>query len=160
MAGSRGRSSVAWFFICFLTGLIGIILLAVSGPVRPSGQIYTQHAIAQAGFDRRRWETLKDVDPEIAAAASEVRQYGSVYEDMLADKYLSLNDKSYLQALVAKLKESAQSDTSPVKHGDKGQLGNVHYRRLNSGEYVITKGKNVGKSFASYAELENYSRSA
>lgn len=160
MAGNRGRSSAAWFFICFLTGLIGILILAVSGPVGGSAQAQPQQAIAQAGFDRRRWETLKDVDPDIAAAAAEVRQFGGVYEDMLADKYLALNDKTYLPAMVAKLKEAAQSDTSPTKHGDKGQLGKVHFRRLGSGEYVITRGKNVGKSFARYSDLEDYARSA
>jgi len=54
-------------------------------------------------YDRRRWEALKQVDPDIAAAAVEVRQFGPDGEDQLAERYLALNDKQYLRTLVAQI---------------------------------------------------------
>jgi hypothetical protein len=59
--------------------------------------------------DLQRWKKLVELDPDIAAAAAIAREKGIGCEMMLAEKYLTLNDKSYLQSALEKaLAESAK----------------------------------------------------
>lgn len=55
-------------------------------------------------FDRKKWETLKEVDLDIARAAAEVSALSSTYDAKLAEKFQTLNDKGYLPALVEGIK--------------------------------------------------------
>ena len=48
----------------------------------------------------KRWEVLKSVDTEIRMASIEVAKSDPRLEYVLAEKFLLLNDKSYLQSLV------------------------------------------------------------
>lgn len=157
MAGHRGRSPIGWFIICFFIGLFGILLLAILGPANRASD--AQVAIAhQATLDRRRWETLLEVDPDVAAAAAEARRYGHGFEEALAERYLALGDKSYLAAILEKIKEQAESGVAPPSQETSGRIGPHKFHRKRSGEYVITAGRFVGKTFASYRELEAFAR--
>lgn len=56
-------------------------------------------------YDLRKWQVLKEVDEEIAGAASRIAALGSRLEDEMAEKYLTLNDKAYLATLERQLTE-------------------------------------------------------
>lgn len=59
--------------------------------------------------DLERWKTLVEFDLDIAAAAAIAREKGIGCEMKLAEKYLTLDDKSYLQSALEKaLAESAK----------------------------------------------------
>ena len=65
MARSRNRNAIAWGIACFITGIFGIITLLLVG-TDPSlaARIPTP--------DMKRWNTLLEVDADIAAAAAKV----------------------------------------------------------------------------------------
>ncbi|WP_370677300.1 hypothetical protein [Pleomorphomonas sp. PLEO] len=69
-----------------------------SSPKVPAAPVET------ARFDKKKWQTLKQVDPEIAAASAEICEMSPALDDTLAEKYLVLNDKTYLKALVTSIK--------------------------------------------------------
>jgi hypothetical protein len=110
MARRRHRDAALWGLICFFLPLLGIAILLIAGDAHGEGR-----GEGGAGFGHRdtngsmwiRWQALIDVDPDIRAAASRVRAFGPQYEEQLAEKYLALNDKSALPALVARTLESA-----------------------------------------------------
>ena len=93
MASTRGRDPVVWAILCFLFGLLGILILALMGDA--SG---TKTNARLSTEQKRKWTALVDLDPEIRAVAARARAHGEKYEVMLAERYLALGDKSYLQA--------------------------------------------------------------
>ena len=99
------RDAALWGLICFFLPLLGILILLIAGDADDgeggSGYRNTN------GNMWIRWQALIDVDPDIRAAAGRVRSFGPQYEEQLAEKYLALNDKSALPALVARTLESA-----------------------------------------------------
>lgn len=120
IASSKGRDPAVWGLVCFFTGLIGIIILLVTADASPPQRTisYTPNTptppeprtrsggstgSAAKGYDEKKWNALKEVDPEIREAANTVRALGSTHEDELAEKYLILSDKAYLPALVEKI---------------------------------------------------------
>lgn len=115
MARRRHRDAALWALICFFLPLVGILMLAIAGDA------HDERGEASAGRKNSnekwiRWQALIDVDPDIRAAASRVRAFGSHYEEQLAEKYLALNDKKFLPTLVAKTLEDAgyaESATDP-----------------------------------------------
>lgn len=63
-----------------------------------------------ASYDEKKWEVLLQVDNEIAQAADKLRPFGERYVDELAETFMTLNDKSYLPAIVLKIADKAQLD--------------------------------------------------
>lgn len=108
MARRRHRDAALWGLICFFLPLLGIVILLIAGFAHGEGR-------GEGGSGYRntngnmwiRWQALIDVDPDNRAAAGRVRSFGPQYEEQLAEKYLALNDKSALPALVARTLESA-----------------------------------------------------
>lgn len=49
------------------------------------------------------WKTLKEVDPDIQEAVAKVIIYGRKYEEELAERYLALGDKTYLNSIVERV---------------------------------------------------------
>lgn len=144
MASSRNRDPVAWGVICFLTGIIGIIVLALLGTNNDPRVNATSEA--EKSRDALRWRTLVEVDPEIAAAAAEARKISPLAEQALAEKYLAINDKTYLGAILMNVLANPPVPTN-------GQFKGVNYRLLPSGAVVVTKGRNVGKAYNSYDDM-------
>lgn len=115
VAKARGKKPALWAIICALSPLAGVLLLAASS--RPSAK-RPQLSVPEAGMsttgsfsqaELKRWKTLVELDPDIAAAAAIARKKGIGCEMILAEKYLTLNDKSYLQpALEEALAENAK----------------------------------------------------
>jgi len=107
-ANSKHLNPLLWGIVCFFTGFIGLIILAFQkADADPE-------TVLIAGPEVGRWKALVEVDPEIGAAAASARAAGAQYEQLLAEKYLALNDKQYLPALLAKVLEEA-------KQGESGQ---------------------------------------
>ncbi|WP_027684165.1 hypothetical protein [Rhizobium leguminosarum] len=172
MAKGKNKEPVLWFVICAFTGLIGIIILALSkaeqaGPVvaiSQDGQTSTR-VIAMKPEDWKKWQALVDLDPEIAAAASTARNRNPECEVILAEKYMTLNDKNYLSAALSKAvaeinaKEAANSARNAsfkVETDDNKTSGTItsHFgvsRFLKSGGgYKITEGALSGYSYVTY----------
>lgn len=102
MAGNRNRNPLTWAIICFLIPLIGIVILAA---------IETTEGPGLKADDRKRWETLIEVDKDIAAAAAKARAVDPECERVLAEKYLVLNEKKYLSSLLkSTLKQFEETD--------------------------------------------------
>mgnify|MGYP001766682543 CR=1 FL=1 len=115
IASAKGRSFFGWFLICFLTGGLGILILIFmsSADARHDELVKAVNSIASptggiASADLAKWRSLVELDPDIAAAAARVRVFGEQFERMLAEKYIPLNDKTYLQSAVDKVLSIAE----------------------------------------------------
>lgn len=143
MAQAKGKSVLLWVILaaCFPIALIFLAFMGKeeAAPAQP------QEA------DMHRWNTLVELDPEIAAAAKAAREAGAVYERQLAAKYLTLNDKRYLPAALAHVLEQAMEDG---KFPSTGELGGSAYRREPNGTYVIVSGSRVGSQFKDFEKLQ------
>lgn len=60
-------------------------------------------ALPAPDYDVAKWNTLKEFDDDIRVAASKLSSLGQRAEDRLAAAYLSLMDKSMLDAIVTKI---------------------------------------------------------
>jgi hypothetical protein len=147
MASNRNRSPIGWAVICFFTGFIGIIILAIVGDAQGQNIVIS----AAGGTDIKRWNTLKEVDPDIANAATEAQSIGPMAERKLAEKYLVLNDKSYLPALLENLRKDGPTGDSELQ-----VINGIQCRIFADGSAVITRGKHVGKIFPSVDELKAF----
>jgi hypothetical protein len=65
-----------------------------------SSSTRSQNPTVSVSYDRQKWSVLKEIDPEIAAAASQVAIHGKRYEEDLAERYMTLGDKTYLNSIV------------------------------------------------------------
>ncbi|MEH2700255.1 hypothetical protein GFL93_09225 [Rhizobium leguminosarum bv. viciae] len=172
MAKGKNKEPVLWFFICAFTGLIGIIILAMSkaeqtGPVvaiTQGGQT-SSRVVAMKPEDWKKWQALVDLDPEIAAAAATARARAPECEVILAEKYMTLNDKNYLSAALNKAiseldaKQAAQAEkiaSFKVETDDTKSSGTITSQygvskfSKSGGSYKITEGALSGYSYLSY----------
>jgi len=121
VASSKGRDPTGWFFIGLILGIFGMFLIALLPAVNttssdsfsgwnasnqdhstfPSNAATIQRASAlpESKYDKQKWNILKEVDAEIAATAARIIALDPVLEDMLAEKFITLNDKSYLASI-------------------------------------------------------------
>lgn len=157
MARERNRDPAIWGLICLLFGIFGIIFLAISGEA-PKQK--SNNAVATAHSDKlKRWETLIEVDPEIAAAADQARAVSPRAERALSEKYLTLNDKAYLPAILKNILENSEEYRGAAVVSRPLRTGEVRgypYRERPDQTFIITKGKFVGKVFPSYEDLESF----
>lgn len=167
MASSRNRSPGLWFVLGLFFGLIAVLILAVIGPDEhavthqavPSSPLASAstsfipateepRSVAPASlpqrYDRRRWQILVEVDPEIADAAAIVREFGNSYEDELAEKFLALNDKTYLNAIVDRLRADAATKISERDQLTR-QAGEAAATNLMSLRDILAGNDNVDK---------------
>lgn len=104
----------------------------------------TDIAADTKNYDVRRWGILKEIDPDIAAAAQQVSTLSPSYEDAFAEKFLTLGDKKYLEALVngvikhhAALEEqAAQAKASVERQTDESKKRAYTDRRARSLEMM------------------------
>lgn len=112
MARSRNRDPAIWALICCLFPLLGVIVLAVAGSASQSASV----AVAN-DQNWQKWSVLRDLDPDIRAAAERMRAKGPPYERLLAEKYMTLGDKNYLapaEEAVARQLESEDAEATAV----------------------------------------------
>jgi hypothetical protein len=133
VAKSKGKQPILWAVICALFPLIGLIILAFLRPEISTAQSSPSYDLMafdraaplqktpapaltlpadgkEAVYDTKKWGALVQIDKDIAEAVSKVRAVGDRYVDQLAAAYLTLNDKSYLAAIVDKVLEKARDD--------------------------------------------------
>lgn len=113
-ARKTGRDALTWGLVGFFTGGLGLFVLSRFSrpgelnlmPVHAPEAVLGPGGLTQA--EHERWSILKEVDPEIRAAARRVAEQGDEFEFNLAKKYLVLNDKSYLEGAVDATLEQVQ----------------------------------------------------
>ncbi|NEI65011.1 hypothetical protein [Rhizobium leguminosarum] len=169
MAKSKNKEPVLWFIICAFTGLIGIIILAVSKADEKAVVIALpqdgSRAVAMKPDQWKKWLALVELDQDIAAAAATARERGPECEVILAEKYMTLNDKNYLSAATAKaiaefdVKQAAQAkkivplkveaDDNKTSGTITSQFGISKFSKTG-GSYKITEGAFSGYSYVSY----------
>lgn len=140
MASNRNRSVIGWALVCFLLDLIGVVILAVAGDANAGPQ-------AEKAANFKKWKTLTEVDPDIAAAAARASAIGAHVEQALAEKYMVLNEKTYLNSIVELV------TANPGSLPKMGEVNGVRYRVLEDGSHMITKGKLVGRKYPTYDDM-------
>ncbi|WP_416796230.1 hypothetical protein [Ciceribacter azotifigens] len=123
MATSRNRSSGLWFVLCAVFGLFGIIALLLIGK-NPGGGTSEASGVLlppTANFDRTKWQVLSEVDPDIQAAIAKVAPFGDRWVSQLAEKYLAVGDKQYLDSIVSNVIGAAQSAPPGTPRGNNRQ---------------------------------------
>ena len=76
----------------------------------------------ERSIDIRKWAILKEVDAEVRAASSRVSELDPALDAVLAEKYLVLNQKEYLQGLTD-LIISSDAEKQVQESTRAGQLG-------------------------------------
>ena len=113
------------------------------GAAAPGAQVQISEAWSAPikGYDARKWEVLKEVDAEISGTASRIAALDARLEAELAEKYLILNDKTYLVNLERLLaekfaaerqKSQALMDSGGKNHADSSRKEMAHYNELLS----------------------------
>lgn len=113
MARARNRDAMVWALICYLFTLLGIFIL--SNSEKSNGNSNTVSGASLTNDAKIKWKMLKELDPEIRQAAERVRQYGQVYENLLAQKYMALNDKAYLVAAEDSVNNQVEIDENSAE---------------------------------------------
>ncbi len=117
-----------------------------ASPPRPSAPAASTAAPTNSlpTFDFRRWQTLLEVDSDLRAAAEVARQLGPTYENQLAEKYLALNDKAYLNAILDRLRADAGAKQSERDQLTR-QAGETAATNLMSLRDILAGNDNVDK---------------
>jgi hypothetical protein len=115
--GERG------FLWGFFLGPIGWLIAAVLKNGR-SQQINLERAVGaiektntvHLPVEKNKWEILKEVDQDIRSASDEVIEIDPELDAVLAEKFLALNQKEYLRAIVESIKKSKTEELEREKH--------------------------------------------
>lgn len=168
VAAVKKRSFFLWFLICFFTqGTALFVLIFLSSTDARHAELMkslNDLAAASGGVDLAKWASLVELDPEIAAAAAKVRAHGEKYERMLAEKYLPLNDRAYLQAAVDKVIATVERDraipTFPTPNlrnvAEASELGGFPLYRMKDGTYALGCRDGTIRIFAGRHEAEDH----
>lgn len=95
---------IGWIIAAILKGKAKTTPDRLSNAAYSSGSVFSVTDVQRApptveSEDQRKWKVLKEVDAEIFAASEKVSQLDPSLDDILASKYLTLNDKQYLKNL-------------------------------------------------------------
>ena len=91
---------------------------------------------AEQSLDVRKWAVLKEVDAEVRAASARVSELDPALDAILAEKYLILNQKEYLEGLTdlvvssyaeKQLQEAARAEQLGTAIFDSGQRQKIEY---------------------------------
>ena len=117
-ASAKGHSGLLWFFLGLVFGLLALLFLAIAADRRTSGNPSNlESGISENVFAlpkdpardtgpaiadqlSEKWELLKQVDPEIANISSRAIAVAPELDEVVARKFLILNDKSYLEQIL------------------------------------------------------------
>ena len=125
-------------------------------------------------YDNSKWKALVDLDPEIATAAAQARSRDAECEAFLAQKYMVLGDKTYLDAALKQaladfeLRERKRQDMAAVeirwtstkriqgiefKHGVAMSKHGKSDFTVQGGEWLVREGHLAGQLFANEQEM-------
>lgn len=118
IAASKNKDPMIWAVICAFFPISIFILLFMKAAEGLGGDkdIFLSPSrgagitLDELKYDRPKWLILKDVDQDIAAAVRQVEVYGAQYEHELAERYLTLGDKSYLNSIVDHLLKRGEAE--------------------------------------------------
>ncbi len=117
-ASAKGHSSVLWFFLGLVFGLIALLFLAIAADRRASVKSPTlesgegenilsspKNPARDTGQEiadqlNEKWELLKKLDPDIASISVRAIAVAPELDEIIARKFLILNDKSYLEKIL------------------------------------------------------------
>jgi hypothetical protein len=162
-----GRRGALWGF--FL-GPVGWVIASIRrlerrAPANPTVDESTENEPKQTepaaamppAFDGKKWAILKDVDLDIKAASDRVSDVDPRLDALLAEQYLCLSDKKYLQPLVDNLLSGAHrkgdigsQTTNEAKPGLYEAPGLFRIRVLPDGSVTVLSGPS--------GELADYDR--
>jgi len=105
---------------CAIFPILGLIVLLVSQ--RESSLVdKVSTALRQPGlnplsdqkklYDEKKWNALVQYDPEINKIHYSLKPHGQDYVDQLAEAYMAINDKSYLEKIHKAILEKIKQDT-------------------------------------------------
>lgn len=110
LAAQKGRDPVLWCIICLISGILGVIAIAIVPDQQTSVNLDIERLRKPAtsgenvSFDKQRWNALIEFDPEISEAVHEVKEIDENYVDYLAEKFMVLNDKTYLPSIISNIR--------------------------------------------------------
>lgn len=154
IASGRGHSGILFFLVsCFLSPLVGLLLALVIPSKSPVAQLPA--ATAPSSNDLR-WQTLTEVDEEIQEAALAARAKGADAEKKLAEKYLAVNDKQYLQGILENVLNETDQQNTVISELDNLNGGRHRYKINDDGSVVITKGNYLGRKFQNTEDFRHF----
>jgi hypothetical protein len=159
MATNRNRNPYGWAILCFFTSIFGLILLAIVGKSdsKADGLIpYEGLGTAfSANYDRKKWEVLKEVDPDIRRAAHQAAEVGPHCENELAEKYLSVNSKEYLTKILDNAIENAKLSNDEIEPEQISTGENLLIKQRDR-TYKVISGPDAGKRFEDFETVVEY----
>lgn len=123
VANSKGKDFWGYFLLSlFFSPLIGILILIASASNGGS-----KTTIDKPGLPEK-WSILKDIDPEIRSASERARNLSYQHELVLAEKYLTLDDKKYLEDLLKSVMEDDNIASSEKSKSNTPRDGATHFK--------------------------------
>jgi hypothetical protein len=102
VASGKGRSPIAWFVICAVLPLVGLIILAYQ-----SSENGTPPApFVRSDFDER-WENMAKFDPEVRAAIGRLQPLGDLALDAFRIVFSDVRDKAAIPSIVGEIENAS-----------------------------------------------------